>query len=255
MSDGQLRDLERTFRESGSAEAELARLRARARAGVRLDWSSYLRLSELDVEAAAGYLRLRVKAGDLSQGRLEIAAHCGHSAAGCLVTVPDVERIENLDVSAEDKQALGLFVLRLGLELGPWGSWGSPEWRREFEGLVEIAEAVGRGGADPWLALEAALRLDGYLAFTQHSFFLLGLRCMLAAVASAAGARPTHTPSGIWHPDMKAGIQYVFEAVPELEQRKDAILRWSLESAGEESLSGSESGDGSGTGAGRGTGT
>ena len=82
MSDEKLRELERAFQENGSEEAELAWLRERARAGEKLDWESYSRLSELDVEAAAGYLRWRVEIGDLTEAHMRVAAHCGDRAAG-----------------------------------------------------------------------------------------------------------------------------------------------------------------------------
>jgi hypothetical protein len=81
VSDEKLRELERVFQESGSEEAELAWLRELARAGEKLNWESYSRLHELDVEAAAGYLRWRVDSGDLSQERLELAVHADHEAA------------------------------------------------------------------------------------------------------------------------------------------------------------------------------
>ena len=77
MSDENLRELERAFQERGSEEDELAWLRERARAGEKLDWESYSRLHELDVEAAAGYLRWRVETGDLSQERLDLAVLSG----------------------------------------------------------------------------------------------------------------------------------------------------------------------------------
>lgn len=78
MSDEKLRELERAFQGSGSEEAELAWLRERARAGEKLNWESYSRLHELDMEAAAGYLRSRVETGDLSRERLELACFLGH---------------------------------------------------------------------------------------------------------------------------------------------------------------------------------
>jgi hypothetical protein len=87
VSDEKLRELERVFQESGSEEAELAWLRELARVGEKLDWESYSRLHELDVEAAAGYLRWRVETGDLRQERLEFAAGCGDRAAAAVVGV------------------------------------------------------------------------------------------------------------------------------------------------------------------------
>ena len=81
MSDEKLRELERRFRETGSADDEVAWLRERARAGEKLNWDSYSRLHELDVEAAADYLRWRVEIGDLSPEDLRLAAVARHEAA------------------------------------------------------------------------------------------------------------------------------------------------------------------------------
>lgn len=82
MSDEKLRDQERAFLETGSEEAELTWLRERTRAGEKLDWESYSRLHELDVEAAADYLRWRVETGDLSQERLDLGGLFGHPTHG-----------------------------------------------------------------------------------------------------------------------------------------------------------------------------
>ena len=54
MSDADLRELERRFRETGSVEDE------------------------------AAWLRARVQAGELEQGKLELAAYCGHEGARSL---------------------------------------------------------------------------------------------------------------------------------------------------------------------------
>lgn len=77
MSDESLRELERAFRDGGSEESEVAWLRERARCGERLDWETYSRLHELDVEAGVDYLRWRVSVGDLTRERLELARACG----------------------------------------------------------------------------------------------------------------------------------------------------------------------------------
>ncbi|MGE0711198.1 MAG: hypothetical protein AB7N76_28955 [Planctomycetota bacterium] len=89
MSDEKLRELERRFRETGSAEDEVAWLRERARSGEKLDWESYSRLHELDVDAAADYLRWRVATGDLAQERLELAAFC--EFPGARLAAPEAE--------------------------------------------------------------------------------------------------------------------------------------------------------------------
>ena len=110
MSDEKLRELERRFRETGSAEDELAWLRERARSGEKLDWDSYSRLHELDVEAAADFLRWRVEAGELSSSNLELAAYCGHRAAA-------LERSDGPELLQEDPEALVEWVRGLA----PWG--------------------------------------------------------------------------------------------------------------------------------------
>lgn len=76
MSDERLRELEHRFRETGSADDELAWLRERARLGEKLDWDSYSRLHELDAEAAADYLRWRVETGELGAAELALIQHC-----------------------------------------------------------------------------------------------------------------------------------------------------------------------------------
>lgn len=81
MSDAELRELERRFRETASTEDEVAWLRLRCRSGDELDWESYSRLCGLDVEAASEYLRWRVETGGLTRERVELAAYCGHQAA------------------------------------------------------------------------------------------------------------------------------------------------------------------------------
>ena len=61
MSDQRLRELERRWRETGSVEDE------------------------------AAYLRERVRVGDLTQERLELAAYCGHEGATRATEVPRME--------------------------------------------------------------------------------------------------------------------------------------------------------------------
>jgi len=88
VTDVRLRELERRWKESGAPKDELAWLTERVRGGERLDWESYSRLAELDVQAAADYLRKRVDEGDLSQERLELAALCGHEVARVAGSTP-----------------------------------------------------------------------------------------------------------------------------------------------------------------------
>ena len=61
MSDQKLRELERHWRETGSVEDE------------------------------AAYLRERVRVGDLTQERLELAAYCGHEGAMICLGLPSLE--------------------------------------------------------------------------------------------------------------------------------------------------------------------
>ncbi|MBL4849378.1 MAG: hypothetical protein JKY65_27945 [Planctomycetes bacterium] len=175
MSPEKLRELERAFQESGSEEAELAWLRERARAGEKLDWKSYSRLHELDVEAAAGYLRWRIETGDLSQERLALAASCCDSAARLLVgeepQSPAVRvlialaaaldtRLEALLDSEESAlavaiasaaiapapshQVTGLLSIALQLEKGPEQCYGSDaqawhDFRQSVKGVEDQA--------------------------------------------------------------------------------------------------------------------
>ena len=92
MSDQKLRDLERRWRETGSVEDE------------------------------AAYLRERVRVGDLTQERLELAAYCGHE--GARAALGGV-------VSCGPKGASEL--------LADLRSWGAEEVGRAF---LVIAEAV-----------------------------------------------------------------------------------------------------------------
>lgn len=84
MGDSRLRKLERAFAESESEEDELAWLGERMRAGEKLDWESYSRLHDLDVEGAAAYLRSCSDARRLSPDRLQLASVFEHAAARLL---------------------------------------------------------------------------------------------------------------------------------------------------------------------------
>ena len=91
MSDQRLRELERRWRETGSVEDE------------------------------AAYLRERVRVGDLTQERLELAAYCGHEGAKRSVNLSGVPLLNFLDWT---------------LGLGRWG-----ETATTFAALT-LAEAV-----------------------------------------------------------------------------------------------------------------
>jgi len=125
VSDEKLRELERAFQESESEEAELAWLRERARAGEKLNWESYSRLHELDVEAAAGYLQSRLSAGSTSRPELELAALCGHAAAQSVSGMPPLPAsLELAEWLAPAEATLGpyaLCLLQLSIVLGMSG--------------------------------------------------------------------------------------------------------------------------------------
>lgn len=82
MSDEKLRELERRFKETGSAQDEAVWLYELLRTGEALDWHSYLRLMELDVVAASRHLKQRVATGDLTADQMALAAKLGHTPAG-----------------------------------------------------------------------------------------------------------------------------------------------------------------------------
>ncbi|MGE0712999.1 MAG: hypothetical protein AB7N76_07890 [Planctomycetota bacterium] len=137
MSEERLRDLERRFLESGSDEDELAWLSAQVRSGRKLDWSGYSRLHELDADAAADYLGRRVRWGDLSRERVELAAYCGHPR-----TADRLELAAELDQgwlrALEDRWPAA--ARHLALALAQWlvnalGSGATAAERRQLEEL------------------------------------------------------------------------------------------------------------------------
>ena len=106
MSDEKLRELERQFRETGSADDEVAWLRERARSGENLDWDTYSRLHELDVEAAADYLREHHQAPRLL---------VGHSLGGAAVLaaagrIDEVDAVATIAAPAEPVHVLSHFT-------------------------------------------------------------------------------------------------------------------------------------------------
>jgi hypothetical protein len=101
VAEDRLRELERRFKESGSEQDELAYLQEQVRTGGTLDWDSYSRLAELNVEAAADYLRARVERGDLEREKLELAAYCSHEPARLVLGEEAPEVPEDLEEWAD----------------------------------------------------------------------------------------------------------------------------------------------------------
>ncbi|MDC3378941.1 hypothetical protein OAX78_01500 [Planctomycetota bacterium] len=63
MSDQRLREFERRWKETGAANDEVAYLLELIRRGESLDWESYSRLAEIDVQAATDVLLGRREEG------------------------------------------------------------------------------------------------------------------------------------------------------------------------------------------------
>ena len=123
MSDARLRELERRWRESGSTEDE------------------------------AAYLRERVRVGDLTQERLELAAYCGNAASIAALSKP-VRRSEEVHAWIRDRIGSSVSELSadtLGLVLG-LESWGDTVLVR---GLIAISEQAMLRDSDKRL-VEAA---------------------------------------------------------------------------------------------------
>lgn len=97
MADDHLRELERAWKKSGSERDELTYLQEQLRCGKTLDWQSYSRLAELNVQAAADYLRARVEGGELDREKLELAAYCSHEPARLVLGEEAPQVAENLD--------------------------------------------------------------------------------------------------------------------------------------------------------------
>lgn len=155
MSDQRLRDLERRWREGGSVEDE------------------------------AAYLRERVRVGDLTHERLELAAYCGRAAAELCVDLPGLKRRasahgESVLAELKEREGLGPFD-SARTPLGSWllgaSLWGAgyaaagaiacarlilPRWTAEFPedprpSLALMAAARSLGSEDESLRREAGM--------------------------------------------------------------------------------------------------
>ena len=156
-SDEKLRELQRAFHESGSAEAELAWLRESARTAVALEWDELKRLHQLDPHTAAECLRAATEAGALSAGSRLTLETC-------------------LQRSAETWPLTGAALFQVGRQLGLRAlcqlvSISIREWPAAFSGeakdlcvaidsgLAAAAALAPSGAADPAL-LEALALLE-----------------------------------------------------------------------------------------------
>lgn len=184
MSDEKLRELERAFQESGSEEAELAWLRGRARAGEKLDWPSYSRLHELDVEVATGYLQRRVERGDLSQWRADLSIRC-LSPQGSLISWAN-------SLTGHDRRSLvGLSVLAAGLclEAGELETGTSAEGLRRV--LAHAYDWITEQGEESQRIAIAQAQAEAYFwADTREE--LCTTACVVAAASVLATSREHH---------------------------------------------------------------
>lgn len=118
MSDADLRELERRWRETGSLEDEASWLRGRTRTGASLDWTAYSRLRDLDPQAAADYVGSQIDSGALEPERVQLAACVGEpgALAFCLAGTASegtLSEEELLDLARE------VYMPLLGLRLEP----------------------------------------------------------------------------------------------------------------------------------------
>lgn len=184
MSDADLRELERRWREAGSREDEAAWIQAALRQGRSLDWDGYLRLVDLIPEGAARYLRERLQAGLLPQERLELASWCRHEpAALALGSIEPVvalwdgpyrqldpahfsEMLEGLEQFGSAHLLRGLRELAGELCLG-WGE-ADAERRGQAEELAAAFATLSPGSEE---ALELEARLHALLnGLGEHDF-------------------------------------------------------------------------------------
>ncbi|MGE0706576.1 MAG: hypothetical protein AB7N76_05825 [Planctomycetota bacterium] len=156
MSDSELRDLERRWRESGVDDDELAWLQALVRRVPALTWEQYSRLGSLDPESAAGYLELQVQSGELELERVERAASVGEPGARALCarraalqpTVGDSEL-------RELTQDVGVYLplLWLGRDLSGLARLGSAFLRRPDPIADCVRLLSGRGWREDLVGL------------------------------------------------------------------------------------------------------
>ena len=173
MSDQKLRELERRWRETGSVEDE------------------------------AAYLRERVRVGDLTQERLELAAYCGNQGASVALDVPQAE-CSRTDLAS---WCLGLgrwrqqlVVLALLEALEPCvpltdGTVPGPRVRLALESLRRWChgDSVKIPDADPVLvdlALSAPPWGEARFAMAEPLYVRAALAVVQLVVVAASPARP-----------------------------------------------------------------
>ena len=126
MSDAKLRELERQWRESGSIEDE------------------------------AAYLRERVRAGDLTQERLELAAYFGHAAAGHALPAPLIQAATPANLGWERLEADGPEAVIRGLLAVSRAALN--EWERA--GRARSRPCASIAAVEAWLACKGSEQLD-----------------------------------------------------------------------------------------------
>ena len=126
MSDAKLRELERKWKESGSVEDE------------------------------AAYLRERVRAGDLTQERLELAAYFGHAAAGRALPMSLIQAAAPADLGWERLEADGPEAVVRGLLAVSRAALN--EWERP--GRASSRPRASIAAVEAWLACKGPEQLD-----------------------------------------------------------------------------------------------
>jgi hypothetical protein len=159
VSDEKLRELEQAFQESGSEEAEVAWLRELARAGEKLDWESYSRLHDLDVEAAAGYREFLITAGALPPLDADLLTFCV-GARGSSWCDKELDRLHSVAISFGQAHLVQAALFAAA-------NWKSA-WRVEGRGELAVRVMIGiernihalRAGETPQEVLEPLESLE-----------------------------------------------------------------------------------------------
>ncbi len=205
MSDEKLRELERRWKETGAPEDEEAYLVEQVRVGETLDWDGYSRLSELNVEAAAEYLRGRVERGELTQERLELAAYCGEAGAILLSPTDTASTLELwlFGLKRWGPQAEVLAAIACARRALP--SWERSSRSRAPHGAILAARNWALCPCRPHLsAVDEAGLLCGQEAYELHATEPSLRTC---AAAGAIAASTAHLAVGIAGLSERAGIE------------------------------------------------
>jgi hypothetical protein len=235
--DERLRNLERRFKESGDPTHELAYLQEQVRQGGSLDWESYQRLAELDVDGAAGYLLARVERGDLEQEKLELAAYCSHEPARVALGAEAPEVPEDLEEWGQRFQPRGheaivraaLALARLALPL--WESNSIDPLPREAVVAVEEwlaaesrTEAATKAANVGYLAGRAAVAREGHgsLRFVPDGW----AACVCAFAANAAGCLSREAAIDELTNAVSLAAKHLVERAKPYTQQ--ALVAWSL---------------------------